>query len=110
MEANDTKLHELSQNTGINMLALKQKYQKEKKKSAMVDSEENNEKIELDEKQLAYNSLDKYTMCKKCNGQGYIKELYNHMWLDKTCDECDGECVHDKEILKKVQASLQESS
>jgi hypothetical protein len=38
-------------------------------------------------------ALDKYSICKMCNGLGVITEVYNYYRIDKTCPECDGESL-----------------
>jgi len=118
MEANDHKLTELSQHAGVNLLELKQKYTNEKKNTTVPIANTSTststgagtpigiQKSDLNDKQIAYNKLDKYKICMKCNGQGIINELYNHMVINKTCDACDGECIYEVEILKKVQDSI----
>ena len=43
-------------------------------------------------------TLQKYSICNQCQGQGILKEIYNHMVLQKDCPECDGAAIITKEI------------
>lgn len=37
--------------------------------------------------------VDRMSVCRKCNGQGIVKHVYNHMVQDRTCSDCDGDGV-----------------
>jgi hypothetical protein len=37
--------------------------------------------------------LSRIQICRKCNGLGIVKEVYNHYVRDKTCSQCDGEGI-----------------
>lgn len=37
--------------------------------------------------------LDNYRICKTCLGKGTVKRIYNHMVLERDCDECDGNSI-----------------
>mgnify|MGYP003386361631 FL=1 len=53
----------------------------------------------------AMQRLDDYKICTRCQGQGIIKELYNHFWQERDCPACDGEAVIERQ-LKQLQQSL----
>jgi DnaJ-class molecular chaperone len=42
---------------------------------------------------VAYAAKSKMGICWTCQGQGVEKYLYNHMFLQRTCEKCDGEGV-----------------
>ena len=37
--------------------------------------------------------LNNYRICMSCSGKGTVKSIYNHMVLERDCEECDGESV-----------------
>ena len=110
MEASDDKLKSLAETTGVDFIALKKKYTGVK---AVQEKTVNNNKnvTNTNEKttsggssiQEQYVSLDKYVVCKTCKGMGIIKEIYNHMVLDKTCPECEGDSImQDEKYLAAI--------
>lgn len=111
MQASETKLKGLSGSAGVDLLALKQKYegvrntqiQREKEEEGHQEKETTERDIQAD-----YNTLDKYKICKRCGGQGIVKEIYNHMVLDKTCEECDGDCIQIFNLPKWVNKQQEE--
>jgi hypothetical protein len=48
--------------------------------------------------------LDKYQVCKACGGSGIVKFLYNHMMMEKNCDDCDGDTI---QLKKKFDDTVQ---
>ena len=37
--------------------------------------------------------LDKLRICKACEGSGMARHLYNHIILERTCENCEGDGV-----------------
>lgn len=104
METSDSTLKQLSQSAGVDLLALKKKYAGVK--AAAVEptldhsgssSASTTEIGKLSVKEQ-FERLDKYTVCKECHGLGLIKYVYNHMSMQKTCPECDGDSLQVKQI------------
>lgn len=98
----------LKANTGIDFEQLREKYQNISKVQHEIyrtnerNGDENEEKRREDlaeserrreENVNAMKKLDGYKICKVCQGQGTIREVYNHFNIEKTCPECDGESV-----------------
>ena len=95
MEASDEKLKTLHENSGVDFIALRKKYSavkssQEKDTSAKQNIPRAPNGMTIQEQ---FDSLDKYEICKRCGGEGIIKEIYNHMVMQKTCPECDGESI-----------------
>ncbi len=44
-----------------------------------------------------FRKLDRYKICRACNGLGLVQYKYNHMVLEKTCEVCDGDVIMDTE-------------
>jgi excinuclease UvrABC ATPase subunit len=126
-EASNDKLQELGLNTGVDFLALKKKYAETKAKQVPPESvfnvtgqgmdtlgargaAESTADAEAakavlakqDAAKAAFSALDDYYICKTCNGRGLVKEVYNHMVLEKNCPDCDGECVMKKVVKVDV--------
>lgn len=93
-------LKDLSKTAGVDLNSLRDKYrgiasaeQAKHKATELVSPED-----------LA--KLNNYSICKTCHGKGTVKTVYNHMVLEKDCEECDGESIIDKrtlDILKGMQ-------
>jgi excinuclease UvrABC ATPase subunit len=49
--------------------------------------------------------LDKYQVCKACGGSGIVKFLYNHMMMEKNCDDCDGDAIQLKNKFDDIVQS-----
>ncbi len=45
----------------------------------------------------AFRKLDRYKICRACNGVGVVQYKYNYMMLEKTCEVCDGDVIMDSE-------------
>ena len=91
MEATEDKLKELQTNCGIDFIALKQKYSKHEYNNNNKTSEFGS--VSASMKQQQFDSLDKYSICKSCLGAGVTKSIYNHMVLERTCNECNGDSI-----------------
>jgi DnaJ-class molecular chaperone len=109
----------LQANTGIDFEALRQKYKQvssERKNNPVVNEEaeaevaaerakaSERERIR-EENASAMKTLDAYKICRTCQGQGTIKEVYNHFNIEKTCPECDGEAVLFADLAKSLNIS-----
>lgn len=80
----------LKSDTGVDFLALRQKYDRG------TGTTEGVKQVDVDiaaEVRRANERLDKYTICKACNGQGFVKIMYNHQSKQTNCPECEGEQV-----------------
>ena len=42
--------------------------------------------------------LDRFRICKECQGYGLVKESYNFQVKDVNCEECDGEGIVDQSV------------
>lgn len=130
LQASNEKLEELGHNTGVDFLALKKKYAEAKAKQSELETvfditgkgmdtlgskstagrisavdQSKAVATKLSEANAAFRALDDYSICKTCHGQGLIKEIYNHIVLQKNCPECDGDCVMKTVInISEVQA------
>ena len=126
MEASDEKLKELQTNTGVDFIGLRKKYgvvraqQPETVFNVTGDgmstiSQANskpppaaallnvgaNPKAETEQRaKEAFEALNDYYVCKTCQGMGLVKEVYNHMVMERNCPECDGES-----IIRRVKVS-----
>jgi DnaJ-class molecular chaperone len=101
----------LQADTGINFLMLREKYKNVSSScTPSTTSPTNNESTHdihkntnigndlnqnytLSAGQEAMRKLDGYKICKNCNGQGLVKEIYNHFVTEKNCSECDGDGI-----------------
>ena len=100
----------LSERAGVDFASLRDKY----KGVAKSEQEKIRENPTLSESEQAsatkaMQRLDDYKICSRCQGQGTVKELYNHFWQEKDCPDCDGEAVMLRKI-SSIQASLDEPS
>jgi DnaJ-class molecular chaperone len=90
-ERKDNVLEELSKTAGVDFIALKEKYKTLKPDASKITVTAGTSSATSN--QDANQILSKYSICKTCNGQGIVKTLYNHMTLEKTCEDCDGDSV-----------------
>ena len=96
---NDNILKAVGNTAGVDFISLRNKYSGMSGiKPTKVRGQEIDE-IKAKANAEAHERLDKFQICKKCNGVGYIKEIYNHQVREKNCDECDGESLVMKQIL-----------
>ncbi len=82
-----TSLSSLSKVAGVDLNGLRDKYkniQRETERTKNTISTENLNDLRR---------LDNYRICKSCLGKGTTKTLYNHMVLERDCEECDGESI-----------------
>jgi hypothetical protein len=119
VEMAEVNYDRLQANTGIDFEALRQKYKQvssERKNNPVVNEEaeaevaaerakaSERERIR-EENASAMKTLDAYKICRTCQGQGTIKEVYNHFNIEKTCPECDGEAVLFADLAKSLNIS-----
>jgi hypothetical protein len=101
METKSELLDQLSRTAGVDLNGLRDKYrgiiqEEHAKKEKDVSAGGANVKPE----DLA--KLDNYKICKACLGKGTIKTIYNHMVLERDCEECDGESIIDTRAREVV--------
>ena len=98
----------LSESAGVDFSALRDKYAhvaKSEQEKAKANPNPNMSASEQAAAIEAMQRLDDYKICNRCQGQGTVKELYNHFWQEMNCPECDGEAVMLRQV-KKIQESL----
>ena len=95
--SNSDYLNNLSKESGIDFNLIKKKYeninQGTSESSYSKLSNHNSIQDHRVGSDLDNHSLDKYRICKSCLGKGTIKTIYNHMVLEKECEECLGESI-----------------
>ena len=82
-------LARLQSDTGVDFLALRQKYAGQQGTGPTSKGKADN--YTATEVLQANEQLDKYKLCKTCNGQGIVKVTYNHQVKESNCPECMGE-------------------
>ncbi len=103
-----SELDYLSKVSGVDFVALREKYSKQKTyASAREQIEVTNHVVPLSEEERKNidTTLSKYHICKNCNGLGVVKSVYNHMTMERTCEECDGESIILQSQFDKVVAN-----
>eukprot|EP01039_Chlorochromonas_danica_P000578 gene578-622_t len=105
--SSNRELAKLSESAGVDLLALKEKYSKtggistsSSQGTPASSSSYEQKKRESDE---AENHLSKYKICPTCQGLGIQKTVYNHMVLERTCEDCDGDSIV---LLESLQREL----
>lgn len=114
----ETDLNELSKVAGVDLGALRRKYQKNSEQSAkdqsLLAQEEDRAKdghhrflaedptVKSSKEQDFNQLLSKYNICKACQGLGTVKTIYNFITMEKTCEECDGESIVLQEGVDKI--------
>jgi DnaJ-class molecular chaperone len=89
MSSSEANLEKLKNDTGIDFPGLRDKYKNmSTEQTASLQEHANRER-----NKAAMAKLDNYSVCKRCNGQGTITEVYNHFNMEKNCPECDGDCI-----------------
>lgn len=88
-ESNVASLHALSKTAGVDFNGLRDKYLNIKGKA--IAEAKGQPGAQPEAKNLE--RLDNYRICKWCNGRGTVKSVYNHMVLERDCEECDGESI-----------------
>ena len=87
----------LQANSGTDFKALKDKYRSSvaaeqcSPSAPSVGTEISGNKSE--ENKVAFDKLEKYKICPSCNGQGFVKTIYNHIVKQINCEACDGEAI-----------------
>lgn len=92
-------LEYLKSQTGHDFEALREKYSKYSARHLATASNAGDRSDDAVSKAA---SLDKYAICKTCNGLGIVKEIYNHYSIDKNCPECDGESLKLKSFVDNI--------
>lgn len=106
----ETDLEYLSKVSGVDFHALRDKYSGNKYKTerATASSADDNGKAKYSEEKAKEinEKLSQYHICKSCNGMGIVKTFYNHMMLEKTCEECDGDSLILQSNMEKAVSSI----
>jgi DnaJ-class molecular chaperone len=88
----NTKLYDrLQSDTGVDFLALRQKYAGQQQQGTGLKGGVEVDISKAQEVRKANEQLDKYKICRTCNGQGFVKVTYNHQVKESNCPECEGE-------------------
>ncbi len=95
----------ISKVSGIDFLALREKYKRYPQPQDQSATSTHDQRGNVGN---VHEVLSKYSVCQACNGLGIIKTIYNHMSLEKTCDECDGDSIILRENVNKTITSLQQ--
>lgn len=94
-------LSDLSKVAGVDFYKLREKY-----KAIQKESSECSHTLSAKE-QEDLKRLNNYRICKSCLGKGRVKTIYNHMVLERDCEECDGDSiVMSQERLDEIAKSL----
>jgi DnaJ-class molecular chaperone len=103
MEDSSELYKKLKQNTGIDFEELREKY----KNRAISESPSTHSDESIAAAMEAHARLDKYVICKSCNGSGFTKVVYNHFVKDVNCPECEGESIvlssHVDQLAKELR-------
>jgi DnaJ-class molecular chaperone len=113
----ESDLEYVSKVSGVDFLALREKYKKSNNTSSGTSSSvyatstsntsnDNSNADKLGKNVNIDEVLSKYHICKACNGSGIVRTLYNHMTMEKTCEECDGDSIILQEHYDEAVASL----
>jgi DnaJ-class molecular chaperone len=93
-------LQRLGKTAGIDLVALKLKYESSIASSSASSNSHGCSRYNTKEhsglesnKTDSFSALDKYIVCRNCNGMGTTKSIYNFMVLEKECNVCDGESI-----------------
>lgn len=96
------KLSDLSKTAGVDLNALKDKYRNIQRESAQINASTLSAKETKD-----LERLNNYKICKACLGKGTVKTIYNHMVLERDCEECDGDSIIlTKERIEEIAKGL----
>ena len=104
---NNDYLESLSKDAGVDLNLIKKKYENFNQNNLILN-ESNSRKtsqITLEKDSLETDltkRLDMYRICRNCQGKGTIKSIYNHMVLEKECEECQGESIVFSENINKI--------
>lgn len=93
-------IDDISKSAGVDFNYLKSKY---KSLQTQIDAENSSNNVTARETKLSESAvpvsnndmqrLDNYRICKTCLGKGTVKRIYNHMVLERDCEECDGNSI-----------------
>jgi len=91
---------QISKSAGVDFNHLKDKY---KSLQTKIDAEYSSNNVSARETKISETTvpvskndierLDNYRICKTCLGKGTVKRIYNHMVLERDCEECDGNSI-----------------
>lgn len=98
--ADRSMIDNISKSAGVDFNHLKNKY---KSLQTKIDAENSLNNVTARETKLSESAvpvsnndmqrLDNYRICKTCLGKGTVKRIYNHMVLERDCEECDGNSI-----------------
>jgi hypothetical protein len=105
MDSNTELLNSLSKSAGVDLAGIKEKYVALKSavpvKVPTTRNQQSNGTVD-------FQKLENYKICKSCNGKGTVKSIYNHMVLERECEECEGESIiMTSEKLAELAVSLE---
>jgi DnaJ-class molecular chaperone len=98
----ETPFDQISKSAGVDFNHLKDKY---KSLQTKIDAEYSSNNVAARETKISESTvslpvsnndmqrLDNYRICKTCLGKGTVKRIYNHMVLERDCEECDGNSI-----------------
>lgn len=89
---NGDYLNNHSKDAGVDLNMIREKYENIKHRLSKNNSSNLSNHIRDHDSDLNHR-LDNYRICKSCLGKGIIKTIYNHMVLEKECEECQGESI-----------------
>lgn len=103
----NSNLEALSRSAGVDLVALRNKYSNGSNNGGLEhgvssSSSESGRNLNQQSHVDANKELSKYKICQTCQGMGIVRSKYNHMMLEKTCEECDGDCI----ILQQLVENL----
>ncbi len=98
---NTNTLKAVGKTAGVDFIGLRNKYSGMSGMKPTKAKKQEIDEIKAKANAEAHERLDKFKICKTCNGLGYIKEIYNHQVREKNCDDCDGESLVLSQILDK---------
>jgi DnaJ-class molecular chaperone len=87
--ANKELLESLSRTSGVDFKGLKAKYEAKAKEQSSQGEQATVPQASAE----GLERLNNYCICKGCNGKGTVKTIYNHMVMERDCEECDGESI-----------------
>eukprot|EP01031_Cornospumella_fuschlensis_P031450 gene31450-38015_t len=104
MSISDKELSKLGEAAGVDFVGLRIKYSQGQQNCALSG---NTQSRDDGKGAKAEENLSKYKICPSCHGLGIVKSIYNHMTLEKSCDECDGDSIV---LLDAVQNEIRKHS
>jgi hypothetical protein len=105
MDSNTELLNNLSKSAGVDLAGIKEKYVALK---SAVPAKVPTTRNQQSNGTVDFQKLENYKICKSCNGKGTVKSIYNHMVLERECEECEGESIiMTSEKLAEIAGSLE---